>query len=45
MDNALLKDFAPQTVDKVERLIDLLDEFVEHHGLKNKLALYTTVCR
>lgn len=32
--------FAPQTVDKVERLLDLLDELGEHPSLKGKLALH-----
>lgn len=40
MDNTLLSEFTPQTIDKVERLIDLLDEFAKHHALQNKLALY-----
>ncbi|GEM_PF-3999366 len=40
MDNAYLNDFPPQTVDKVERLLDLLGEIEEHPGLRGKLALH-----
>lgn len=40
MDNSVLTGFAPQTVDKVERLLDLLDEFGSHPLLKGKLALH-----
>ena len=40
MDNALVKEFPPQTLEKVERLLDLLEEFGEHPGLRGKLALH-----
>ena len=40
MDNARMRGFAPQTVDKVERLLDLLDELGEHPLLRGKLALH-----
>ena len=40
MDNPVLTGFAPQTIDKVERLLDLLDELGTHPALKGKLALH-----
>lgn len=40
MDNAFLKEFPPQTLDKVERLLDLLEEFGEHPSLRGKLVLH-----
>ena len=40
MDNELMRDFAPQTVEKVERLLDLLEELGEHPSLRGKLALH-----
>lgn len=33
-------EFEPRTVDKVERLLDLLDEMERHPSLKGKLALH-----
>lgn len=33
-------EFEPRTVDKVERLLDLLDEMERHPALKGKLALH-----
>ncbi|ERL11669.1 nucleotidyl transferase, PF08843 family [Coriobacteriaceae bacterium BV3Ac1] len=40
MDHALVNRFPPQTVEKVERLLDLLAELGEHPSLKGKLALH-----
>lgn len=40
MDHAFVNRFPPQTVEKVERLLDLLAEFGEHPSLKGKLALH-----
>ena len=40
MDNALVGKFPPRTLDKVERLLDLLAEIDEHSMLKDKLALH-----
>lgn len=40
MDNALVRGFPPRTLDKVERLLDLLAELGEHPMLKGKLALH-----
>lgn len=39
MDNALVREFPPRTLDKVERLLDLLAELGEHPMLRGKLAL------
>ena len=33
-------EFEPRTVDKVERLLDLLDEMERHPALKGKLTLH-----
>ena len=40
MDNARLRDFPPKTIDKVERLLDLLEELGEHPALRDKIALH-----
>ena len=40
MDYALVREFPPRTLDKVERLLDLLAELGEHPMLKDKLALH-----
>lgn len=40
MDNALVREFPPRTLDKVERLLDLLTELDEHPMLKDKWALH-----
>ncbi|MBP3884892.1 MAG: nucleotidyl transferase AbiEii/AbiGii toxin family protein [Olsenella sp.] len=40
MDNALVREFPPQTLDKVERLLDLLEELGEHPRLRGRLALH-----
>lgn len=40
MDNALVREFPPRTLEKVERLLDLLGELDEHPMLKDKLALH-----
>lgn len=40
MDNALVREFPPQTLNKVERLLDLLEELGEHPRLRGKLALH-----
>lgn len=39
MDNALVREFSPRTLDKAARLLDLLAELNEHPLLKDKLAL------
>ena len=33
-------DFQPRTLDKVERLLDLLEEFERHPDLKGKLSMH-----
>lgn len=40
MDIMSTDEFEPRTVDKVERLLDLLDEMERHPALKGKLALH-----
>lgn len=40
MDNALVREFPPRTLDKVERLLDLLTELDEHPLLAGKFALH-----
>lgn len=40
MDNANLTHFSPRILDKVERLLDLLDELATHPLLRGKLALH-----
>ena len=40
MDNACMRDFSPQTMDKVKRLLDLLEELGEHPALRDKFALH-----
>lgn len=40
MDNALVRELPSRTLDKVERLLDLLAELNEHPVLKGKLALH-----
>ena len=40
MDNPLVREFPPRTLDKVERLLDLLGELGMHPGLRGKLALH-----
>ena len=40
MDVISTVEFEPRTVDKVERLLDLLDEMERHPALKGKLALH-----
>lgn len=40
MDNSLVRDFPPRTFDKVDRLLDLLEELGEHPRLRGKLALH-----
>lgn len=40
MDIMSTDEFEPRTVDKVERLLELLDEIERHPALKNKLALH-----
>ena len=40
MDVISTDEFEPRTVDKVERLLDLLDEVERHPALKGKLALH-----
>ena len=40
MDNALVREFPPRALDKVERLLDLLGELGEHPFLKDKIALH-----
>ena len=40
VDNALVREFPPRTLDKVERLLDLLAELDEHPLLAGKFALH-----
>lgn len=40
MDVVNTDEFEPRTVDKVERLLDLVDEMERHPALKDKLALH-----
>ncbi len=40
MDIVKPEEFEPRTVDKVERLLDLLEELERHPSLKGKLALH-----
>ncbi|MDO5043674.1 MAG: hypothetical protein Q4E22_00020 [Coriobacteriia bacterium] len=40
MDNTFLREFPLRTLDKVERLLELLGELGEHPQLKGKLALH-----
>lgn len=40
MDLVNIGEFEPRTVDKVERLLGLLEELERHPGLKGKLALH-----
>ena len=40
MDVMSTDEFEPRTVDKVERLLDLLAEMERHSALKGKLALH-----
>ncbi|MBQ9043527.1 MAG: nucleotidyl transferase AbiEii/AbiGii toxin family protein [Eggerthellaceae bacterium] len=40
MDNERLAGFPPRTVEKVERLMGLLEEMGEHPQLRGKLALH-----
>ena len=40
MDLVNIGEFEPRTVDKVERLLDLLEELERHPSLKGKLALH-----
>ena len=40
MDTMSTDEFEPRTVDKVERLLDLLDEMERHPALRGKLALH-----
>ena len=40
MDIMTVNEFEPRTVDKVGRLLDLLDEMERHPALKGKLALH-----
>ena len=40
MDIMSTDEFEPRTMDKVERLLDLLDEMERHPALKDKLALH-----
>ena len=35
-----LKEFSPRTVDKVERLLDLMEEMSRHPDLKGRLAMH-----
>lgn len=35
-----LDAFNPRTVDKVERLFDVMEEFERHPDLKGKLAMF-----
>lgn len=40
MDNALVREFPPRALDKVERLLGLLGELGDHPFLKDKIALH-----
>jgi len=40
VDNALVREFPPRALDKVERLLDLLGELGDHPFLKDKIALH-----
>jgi hypothetical protein len=40
VDNAYVREFPPQTLDKVDRLLDLLEEMDQHPGLRGKLVLH-----
>lgn len=40
MDTVNLRDFPTRTVDKVERLLDLMEEMARHPDLKGKLAMH-----
>lgn len=40
MDTVNTEGFAPRTVDKVERLLDLMEEMGRHPDLKGKLAMH-----
>ena len=40
MDISLVREFSPQTADKVERMLDLLDELGQHSYLRGRLALH-----
>lgn len=40
MDPTLINQFPPQTVDKVNRLFDLLQELSNHPDLRGKLAMH-----
>ena len=40
MDIAFVREFSPQTADKVERMRDLLDELEQHPCLRGNLALH-----
>lgn len=40
MDNALVREFPPRTLDKVEMLLDLLAELDEHPMLRGEWALH-----
>ena len=40
MDIAFVREFPPQTVGKVERMRDLLDELEQHPCLRGNLALH-----
>lgn len=40
MDNLSLEMFQPRTVDKVERLLDILEEMQRHPDLRGKLAMH-----
>ena len=40
MDIVSVSEFEPRTVDKVDRLLALLEEMERHPALKGKLALH-----
>ena len=40
MDNPIVRGFSPRTTDKVERLLNLLEEMGEHPLLRGRLALH-----
>lgn len=40
MDNPYMRMFPPQTLDKVDRLLDILEEMDQHPNLHGKLALH-----